>query len=326
MNTYEKWANMLLILHNIYFDLVLKKFPKTETIKQDEYEEKIDVNDYIGNKDVFKNKIIYKEKEIGSKKLIRPSILLYSSKKYGDFRIEYRSYSGIVAYKASKKVEYKIEKKVPKEKLKMKWGKGDFWEAKHGLFDLYLDAGDRYIKLYNGDATHYNVFKDLERFASYDECYQVWSGEEINIDERNIDKTEALLSLFVLMLEQEINYGELDFQQTTNFSISEGFRPRDMIMGFLHMMYHNPDDFKSYPFWSIKKGVKSSPHFGKDQEKRYSDLEEKYKKHFEKFRNNNRDVNSIFKNVDIKNAFIKATNDANQNPSIKKLETLLNTK
>lgn len=310
MNTYERYAKILMSLHQNFSNLVLKRFYQSEEFYRGEYEANLNQE--------FRNRISYNEKFItGGQRIIRPCFVLYNSINYGIFGIEYRSYSGLVAFKALNKLKKNIRDGVPVEKLQRGRNSGVFWKGKHGLFDFYLHTGSRYKQLYNGDATHYNLFKDLKSFVSFEDCCKVWRGEDFYTTETNPDRLEALLTLFLLMLEQEVNYGQLDFQQYTNFKISEGFRPRDMIMGFLDMMYHNEDSFKSYPFWSIKNNVHLSPHFGFNKETEgYFNLDNKYKEHFEKYRNNYPQVKSLFDNENIKNLFIQASSKAGQNPSM----------
>lgn len=313
MKIYESLASDLLFLHKNFFSLIIRDFLTEEVFNGEEYE----------LHESWKRKIAYKEKFIGGgKKKIRPAYTIYNSEKYGTFSLEYRSYSGLVAYKALMKIKSKIEVGTPAKKLRREWGKGDFWIGKHGLFDFYLDTGERYKSLYNGgDATHYNLFTDLKNHTSFADCKKVWRGEDFCSGEKNKDKFEALMTLFLLMFEQEVNYGELDFQQFTNFSISEGFRPRDMIMGFLNMMFNGKADFDTYPFWTEKDGVKFSTHFGFDKEKEgYSNLEERYKRYFEEYRNNYPEVKSLFSNEEIKKSFVNAANETGQNPELDKFK------
>lgn len=316
MGIYEIHAKILLFLHENYFKLVSSDFNRNESFDKKEFESGMQLNDY------YKSRITYKEKFIGGGlKKVRPSFKVYESTKYGTFGIEYRSYSGLVGFKAKKKIEKKIEDGMSAERLKQGWGTGEFWNGRNGMFDFYLDTGNRYELLYNGgDATHFNLFDDLKRHATFEDCLKVWHGEDFYSGEKDKEKLEALITLFLLMFEQEVNYGELDFQQYTNFSISEGFRPRDMIMGFLNMMYNGKDDFDSYPFWTEKDGIKFSTHFGFDKEREgYANLENRYKKYFEEYRNIYPDVKSLFSNEDIKNSFIAAANAAGQNPELDKL-------
>lgn len=312
MKVYENHARILLYLHKKFFNLVLRDFSSEENFKEEEYE----LNESL------KSRITYKEKFIGDRKRkIRPAYNVYNSVKFGTFSIEYRSYTGLVGFKAGKRIEKKIEDGIPAEKLKQNWGKGEFWNGRHGMFDFYLDTGNRYKVLYDGgDATHYNLFDDLKRHATFKDCIKVWRGEDFYSGEDNKDKLDALITLFLLMFEQEINYGELDFQQYTNFRISEGFRPRDMIMGFLNMMFNGKEDFDSYPFWTEKDGIKFSTHFGFNKEKEgYANLENRYKRYFEEYRNVYPEVKSLFDNEDLKNCFIAEANTTGQNPLLDKI-------
>ncbi|MED4061104.1 hypothetical protein [Priestia megaterium] len=317
MEIYKNYAEDLLFLHKRHVKLILRDFSLQERFDKESYA----VDNHISEN--WLSRITYKTKYIGGgKKKIRPAYKIYESEKYGPFYIEYRSYSGLVAFKAFNKIKEKIEKGVPVERLKIAGGNGGFRNGKHGLFDFYLDTGNRYKHLYNkGDATHNNLFKDLKKHASFDDCEKVWRGEDFYTGEKDKDKLEALITLFILMFEQEINYGELEFQQFTNFSISKGFRPRDMIMGFLNMMYNNEIDYNSYPYWTEKNGEKYSTHFGFNKNQGYSNLAEPYKKYFEQYRSNYVEVKALFDYEEIKNSYIEAANEIQQNPVLEGLVT-----
>lgn len=147
---------------------------------------------------------------------------------------------------------------------------------KQGLFDIYVYTGGRYLnKDGNKAATHYKLIKDLVKHSSLGNCERVWIGRDNpQIIGRNIEEKQALLTLALLMFEQEINYGDENFQQYTNFSPRNNLRPRDMLFGFVKMAFERGVEY--YPYWFVVNGVKMYPHFNGS----FYRLEEIYKEYF----------------------------------------------
>ena len=107
-----------------------------------------------------------------------------------------------------------------------------------GYFDFVVDTSDRY---YDGNnrcpVTHKRLFRDLIRLQIQEKCELIWRGEspfDISNDE---EEQQALLTLALLMFEQEINWGNNSFQKFTHFSPEMNCRPRDMIMGMLNQAF-----------------------------------------------------------------------------------------
>lgn len=274
MDIYKEYAEKLLELHNDYHELVKIEF-EDHSFNPLLYERENKIN---------KKDILYNSKQYETFVRFFPVIPLYINTSGEAFSIEYRSYSGSVGRKLAGKVAKDILDKNKKDKLKKSNGK--FWAGKRGLFDFYANTGGRYRKLYGGEATHYNLFEDLYKSTNLNQCFRVWQGnEEISSIAKDENQYEALLTLSLLMFEQEINYGERIYQQFTNFKISNGFRPRDMLMGFINMMFKNKELYDSYDYWTRssssvmnKEGIKTSPHFGYDKETQgYANLGKEYK-------------------------------------------------
>ncbi|SVC50110.1 uncharacterized protein METZ01_LOCUS302964, partial [marine metagenome] len=108
-------------------------------------------------------------------------------------------------------------------------------------------------------ATHKDVFEDLLKHSSEENCLRVWSGENPLVVATNDDEREALFSMFLMMLEQEVNWGEMMWQKRTNFwpganpNSPLNCRPRDMLMGFIRQTFRIgikclEDDFKYWMF------------------------------------------------------------------------------
>ncbi|MED4156442.1 hypothetical protein [Priestia aryabhattai] len=321
MSIYESYANLLLALHENFHELVLQEYDNFHDFNQKLWEN--------GLNEKLKGKILYlphtPEKNRG-KIIIRPSYKVYESNKYGKFSIEYRSYSGKVAKNIYDKVKKSIhdiqtsksneqEKLEKLKELKMCKGNGEFWDARKSIFDFYLDAGTRYRTLYRGDATHYNLFNDLKNYSNYINCLRVWRGDNIFNSLKSEDEKDALITLSWLMFEQDINYGRPSFQQSTHFKKgnNSSHRSRDMIMGFVNMLFSDEELYNNYPFWKKEYGTKISPHFGKGG---YKNLDAKYKKYFDEYNNEKKygDTVSIMNNDGYSAKFKELVSRANQSP------------
>jgi len=261
---YARYSKMIQELHEDFSEMLNQKHSKDANVESLGLSEK-------ARRRIETNEIKIKERFIGGgKKIFIPVQVIHRSEKYGDFSIEYKSYNGLVAFNAAKK----------HDKSESRWKKQ---YLSHGIFDFYLDAKQRYKELYDGEVTHYNVFQDLYEHVTYDQCLGVYNGEEIIHENIDSDQSDALMVLSWLFFEQELNYGSLDFQQYSNFKKENDFRPRDMIMGFLSMMYANKELFDSYPHWTESKGTKKTPQFGTGG---YSSLDVSYKRFFESLKGN----------------------------------------
>ncbi|MFE4430512.1 hypothetical protein ACFRH9_26395 [Peribacillus butanolivorans] len=120
-----------------------------------------------------------------------------------------------------------------------------------------------------------------------------------------------------LLFEQELNYGSLEFQQFSNFRRENGFRPRDMIMGFINMMFNDFETFASYPYWNEDRiGRKTTPTFGSGG---YRNLEEQYKQYFESFHGCLDEYPSLFCNQVQRELYNNLANLTGNNPNLSTL-------
>ena len=107
-------------------------------------------------------------------------------------------------------------------------------KPKQGLFDIR--------GVMNGQKlTHHQLFSDLLKYSNLKQCGMIWRGE---IPEFANDKERhALITLAMLMFEQEINFGNESFQRKSWFSPnvekSTFKRPRDLLMGYIWYMFEN---------------------------------------------------------------------------------------
>ncbi|SFK73846.1 hypothetical protein SAMN04488573_1011269 [Bacillus sp. 5mfcol3.1] len=127
---------------------------------------------------------------------------------------------------------------------------------KLGLFDFKVKTeSDRY------NITHGNIFNELIQHSNLDNCIEIWRGKDPNFYSTSVEEYKALTTLALLMFEQEINWGDEIFQKYTIFPPSKGFRPRDMLMGFVHMAFVMRDNSKLL-YWMDEKN-QSTTWFGK---------------------------------------------------------------
>lgn len=158
--------------------------------------------------------------DLGEKLLLMRNHTFYRSPKNGRFGFDIkRDYSGKMAQPA-----------------KTGKFKGKIRRAKQGLFDIVIDAGDRFKSV-----THRELFPDLLEYSTEDKCLRVWRGEDPRIISRSHDERETLATLALLMFEQEVNWGRNEWQKDSVFSpfvrTPTRRRPRDMIMGYVRQAF-----------------------------------------------------------------------------------------
>lgn len=105
--------------------------------------------------------------------------------------------------------------------------------VKQGYFDILGSMNNERL-------THDQLFGMLHETCTYEECLSVWRGELPRATGR---KRHALISLAMLMFEQEINFGNESFQRTSLFNpvFDNPYysRPRDLLMGYIKYMFEN---------------------------------------------------------------------------------------
>lgn len=133
---------------------------------------------------------------------------------------------------------------------------------KLGLFDFKVKTeSDRY------NITHGNLFNELILNSNLDNCIQIWRGNDPNLYSKDEEEYKSLITLALLMFEQEINWGDEIFQKPTVFPPSKEARPRDMLMGFVHMAFVMRDNSKLL-YWMDEKN-QSTTWFGKGGYRNY---------------------------------------------------------
>lgn len=151
---------------------------------------------------------------------------------------------------------------------------------KQGYFDFKIHAGP-----WNA-INHYKFLGEILNKTTLDACEKVWKGESpLNIT-NNESEREILITLALLMFEQEVNWGDQSWQRDTNFkpdfSNPNFKRPRDMLMGFISVVFTN-NSVDAIPHWKLNEaGSKSSPTFIHE----FGQYEEWFKSHFLQYENN----------------------------------------
>lgn len=108
---------------------------------------------------------------------------------------------------------------------------------KQGYFDFVINAG-RW-----GTINHYVFLEEILKHSSLNACEDVWAGKSpFNIAKTKKER-DLLITLALLMFEQEVNWGNEPWQRRSNFSphlqSPNLQRPRDMLMGFISMVFAN---------------------------------------------------------------------------------------
>lgn len=144
---------------------------------------------------------------------------------------------------------------------------------KQGLFDIKVLAGNRYLRRHGlARVTHYALFQDLYDNSTWDNCYYIWTGESPFDLTNDVNEQQALLTLSLLMFEQELNWGNEYWQKWTWFNPPHK-RPRDMILGVIRFIFGNNGDVDAYPYWNH---AHTTPTFGGS----FSSMPNEYKEYF----------------------------------------------
>lgn len=178
--------------------------------------------------DVFTQKYL----EMYTKNIAKKRVVFYKSDS-GEFGMDYVGYDGLMAEENKKKQTKK---------------------QKQGLFDFKVLTGERY----QGNVNHKENWVDLLMYSNAENCLKVWRGEhpvEVGVCQ---DEKEALLTMALLMFEQEINWGGENWQKGSNFAPYQRTpskrRPRDMLMGYIRQCFHlGIDRLDEVKYWMKTK-------------------------------------------------------------------------
>lgn len=220
----------------------------------------------------------------------------YKSSLNGKFGFVYqREYSGLMA-KPSKTGK----------------NKGIIKRSKQGLFDIVIETGTRFDKV-----SHRDIFADLIENSSIENCLSVWRGVDPRKIGKSLDEKEALATMALLMFEQEVNWGNNQWQKGTNFTPlvtkPDKRRPRDMIMGYVFQAFHfGVNHLDKMKYWMrIRPGSiwftdKEESPYG------YSSYPDNYKKYFTKLEH--MDGSDALMVGDIRTRFREVSDNMPDNP------------
>lgn len=199
-----------------------------------------------------------------------------------------RNYQGLMA-----QVKDEKEKRMFRDRLKL------------GLFDIKVKTErNRY------DITHKQLFSDLISHSNIDNCIEVWKGYDPYYYSNSNEEYKSLITLMLLMFEQEVNWGDEIFQKFSAFPPSNNSRPRDMLMGFVHMAFVIKD-MEKFEYWTGQN--KSTPSFGKGG---YRNLDSHMKIFFEYYRAVSLEKNPALMDGELKHHFRFYANRTSDNPKL----------
>ncbi|MDN7242212.1 hypothetical protein QWY14_10400 [Planococcus sp. N028] len=175
---------------------------------------------------------------------------------------------------------------------------------KQGYFDFVIHAGTW------KNINHHSFLEEILKYSKLESCEYIWAGESpLHISENKKEK-ELLITLALLMFEQEVNWGNESWQRKSNFCPDYNFpflqRPRDMLMGFISMAFVN-ESVNVIPDWKERNGIKSSPTF----KKKFNYYDEWFKSHFLQYQDDKRALPLMYS---FKGKFLEALKSVADNP------------
>ncbi|HDR6315518.1 hypothetical protein COJ27_29640 [Bacillus cereus] len=174
-------------------------------------------------------------------------------------------------------------------------------KPKLGLFDFKVKTES---KRYN--VTHRETMINLLNYSTLTNCENIWYGRDPEEYANSLEEYQTLITLALLMFEQEINWGDEIFQRNTFFSPHKNARPRDMLMGFIRMFFMM-DNINSYPFWIENKSTPTFPNGN------YNNLDKEMKEFFEHYKSINLNRNPPLIYGESRNYMNKLAANANDN-------------
>lgn len=172
-------------------------------------------------------------------------------------------------------------------------------KCKQGLFDIRGNMN-------NDKLTHQALYRLLFENTSFKDCLEVWQG---NMPQATGKRKHALLSLGMLMFEQEVNFGNEVFQRKSHFSPRldkpNHLRPRDLLMGYINYMFGegNTECLKEFQNY---KGLLLPPQFKNIY------VKEDY---FDVLKDDNHAI-ALMAREEVVNAFRREAEKASDNPNI----------
>lgn len=103
-------------------------------------------------------------------------------------------------------------------------------------FKIYFLEGDQPRPL-----LHPALIERVKNRVTLESAERVFAGDDPLSLSCADDVVSTLCTLQLAMLEQEVNWGDEDFQTWTHFSPRRGLRPRDFITAYVRRVYSEPD-------------------------------------------------------------------------------------
>jgi hypothetical protein len=190
---------------------------------------------------------------------------------------------------------------------------------KGGLFDFVIFTGNRF----NNKAGHRELFEKLVKYSSIDNCLRVWRGEDPTKISKKIKETEALVTLALMMFEQEINWGNEEWQSYSNFApyikTPKKQRPRDMIMGYVYQSFEL--GVENIKYWQKIRPNTTTFLSGKQNNRGYRDYPICYKKYFTDLGKKNYNGTEALMVGEIREKFKEEAINSPDNPKSSKSKT-----
>lgn len=123
-------------------------------------------------------------------------------------------------------------------------------KVKQGYFDFII------LKHESGEErkpTHRDLFDGLFSHSNILNCRRVWEGQAPTLIGQTPEEQKALTVFALMMFEQEVNFGQNEWQRHTFFKqnqkVHNSKRPRDMLMGYVEYLFdiNSVDQLK---FWN----------------------------------------------------------------------------
>lgn len=194
-------------------------------------------------------------------------VIVYTSSKNGDFGFRCMNYyTGLMAQ--------------PSRTGK---NKGNVRRPKQGLFDICVLTGTRY----KTGVSHRMILEDVLKYTTYEKCISVWRGISPKLVGESENEKEVLYTLALLFFEQEINWGNEEWQRYTYFApkvrTPQFIRPRDMLMGYIAQAYDLGIDDIAY--WQNARPTTTTFIAPDGSNYGYEDYAERYKQYFTNLQN-----------------------------------------
>lgn len=162
--------------------------------------------------------------------------------------------------------------------------KGIVKRPKQGLFDIFINTGTFFD---NSGLTHRNILECVTECSTLDNCIDVWRGVDPEKVSRTAEEYAILTSIMLAFFEQEVNWGNEEWQRYTYFSpkvtIPNRIRPRDMLMGYIGQAFTLGID--NIAFWQNSRPTTTTFISPDGSNYGYEDYPTQYKRFFTSLEN-----------------------------------------